>query len=132
MISAHDHSIKWSPAKSKERHKSTSLIAEHPPAWQLKNLSRTFWSLLNTINEYLAKNIFVKKKRKAFSKTKISMRKHSPLKTVFKNTIAVLAYSFSNMYSYNCYKTCHGARHASWGEMHFWQSWPHANMSYIL
>lgn len=44
---------------------------------------------------------------------KTSMRKHSPLKTVFKNTFDVLAYSFSNMCSYNFCKTCHGARHAS-------------------
>lgn len=70
------HSIKWSlhakaHAKSKERHKSTSLITEHPPAWQLKNLSTIFWSLLSTINKYMATNAFVKKKEKSFQKWKL-------------------------------------------------------------
>lgn len=62
---------------------------------------------------------------------RISIRRHSPLKTLFENTFDVLAHAFSDTCSYNFYKTCHGARRASRGEMHFWQSWPHANVSRI-
>jgi len=77
----------------------------------------------------LAKNILFREKV-PFLKTKISIRRHSPLKTVFENTFDVLAHAFSVMHSYNFLKPVMG-QDMLCEEMHFWQSCPHGNVSHI-